>query len=1056
MTAANNHGDPRYPELAEAILRRHERGEAEANITSAVRDFLIATRLAAADEIVEEVHPGDLNRKAVDLTALDTYVEFKRRTGFPQPEAQWIEQLDGYLEASQRSGHGVRLGVLTDGKHWFVRWPGAGAVRTVAPYSFVLDGAEGWIGLYEWLRDHALGAAEQIGPSRETIADRFGAHSVLYQRDLDALRRLYREHREDETIQVKQRLWLDLLRAAVGEVANVVADPDDLFVRHTYLTAVTGMAVQARFGIDIAELARSNPSDLLAGQRFRNQTGLRGIVETDFFSWPGEVGGEPLLAAVARRLTRFDWEQAPADIAAILYETVIPADERRQLGEYYTPAWLARAITNEAVTDPLAQRVLDPACGSGTFIAEAVGRYVEAAQSADIGAHRALDGLREAVVGIDVHPVAVHLARSAWALAAQPLIERAREAGFSGSVSAPVYLGDSLQLRYDAGSLLGEAEVRIAIGDEQGRELIFPTSLVERAEVFDAVTGAAADAIARGDDPLPELAQFDLSENERHSLAPAMRMMRELHDSGRDHIWAYYSRNLVRPVALARRKADVIVGNPPWLNYNQTVDVLRRELERQSKDLYDIWVGGRYATHQDVAGLFFARCVDLYLDEGGVIGMVMPHSILRAGQHAKWRSGRWQQQIQTDHGRARVDRLRVDFKQALPWDLEQLEPNDFFPFPASVVFARRLGADPTAQPGSVEAATARPLAGDVEVWRGVPGAHDVRRTIVSLGPEVREGDGSPYRDLAAQGATVVPRCLFFVEEVEEIEKPPVMRAPRTMMTNPRRGPQDKAPWRDLDLSALASNTIENDHVFEVVLGESIAPYVARSRRNAVLPVRRSNGDVLTLGETDFVEGGIELLPLSERMRDRWRAISRLWEAHKQPVNRLKLWEQLDYRRKLSRQLAWRETASVGACRVLYASSGHPTAAVLRDRDAIVDYTLFWMPCESEQEAAYLLAVINSSVLREAAEPFMPKGLWGARHVQKHLWNLPIPRFDPDEPLHAAIADAGEAAAEGAARQLEGQEGLTSTAARRIVRQWLADSDEGREVERVVAELLGAG
>ena len=53
------------------------------------------------------------------------------------------------------------------------------------------------------------------------------------------------------------------------------------------------------------------------------------------------------------------------------------------------------------------------------------------------------------------------------------------------------------------------------------------------------------------------------------------------------------------------------------------MSTLRTELERQSKDLYGIWAGGRYATHQDVAGLFFARSVDLYLQDGGVIGFVL-------------------------------------------------------------------------------------------------------------------------------------------------------------------------------------------------------------------------------------------------------------------------------------------------------------------------------------------------------------------------------------------------------------------------------------------------
>lgn len=1046
--ATIDHNYPHYHDLAEAILRRHEAGEAEANITSAVRDFLIATQLAAADEIVEEVHPTDTSRKAVDLTALDTYIEFKRRTGSPQPDARWIDQLDGYLEASQAAGKGVRMGVLTDGKHWFLRWPGAGSVRTEAPFAFALENADGWVALYEWLRDRALMAREAITPSRETVADVFGTHSVVYQRDLDELRRLYDAHSASETIQVKRRLWFDLLRAAVGEVANLVDDPDDLFVRHTYLTAVSGMAVQARFGIDIAVLARDDAPDLLAGRRFRDQTGLLGIVETDFFSWPGEVGGGPLLVAIARRLARFEWGEAPADIAAILYETVIPADERRQLGEYYTPDWLARAIVKKLVDRPLEQRVLDPACGSGTFIAEAVTQYAEAADSTGADPVEALAGLHDAVVGIDVHPVAVHLARSAWTFAAQPVIERGIDAGFIGDISAPVYLGDSLQLRFDTGDLFAEAEVRIAVGDDNHSELIFPTSLVERADEFDAAMVDVADAIAHGYSPTATLGAHSLSNEERESLEPAIGLMADLHEAGRNHIWAYYTRNLVRPVALARRKADVIVGNPPWLNYNQTVDVLRTELERQSKEVYDIWMGGEYATQQDVAGLFFARCADLYLDSDGVIGMVMPHSTLRSGQHRKWRSGRWQQLVQVGKKLSRVDRLRVDFRLRAPWDLEQLEPNDFFPVPASVVFARRLGADPTAQADPGKAAPAQPLAGDVEIWRGTPGGTNVTRHTATL----KDGDGvgSPYRARAANGATLYPRRLFMVEETEN---PARLQAPRTVMVNPRRGKQDKAPWRDLDLTAISNVTIESAHVFDVYLGESVAPYVALAPVLAVLPVQRTNGDVLIPSEESSAVGGLDMRPFGRRMRERWQTITRLWEANKGTNNDRTLLENVDYLRKLSRQIGWRETATPGACRIIYTKSGRPTAARLSDQDAIVENTLYWMPCDSDEEASYLLAVINSDALRKAAEPLMSRGLWGPRDLHKHLWKLPIPRFDAHDALHVQIADAGNAAAEGASCQLEGQDGLTSAAARRIVRQWLVDSEEGREVERVVSQLL---
>ena len=63
--------DPKYEAAAHAVLRRHDLGEAEANITSAVRDFLIATGLAKSEQIVEENPPSDSSRRAVDLTALD-------------------------------------------------------------------------------------------------------------------------------------------------------------------------------------------------------------------------------------------------------------------------------------------------------------------------------------------------------------------------------------------------------------------------------------------------------------------------------------------------------------------------------------------------------------------------------------------------------------------------------------------------------------------------------------------------------------------------------------------------------------------------------------------------------------------------------------------------------------------------------------------------------------------------------------------------------------------------------------------------------------------------
>ena len=554
MTTHLDVNDTRYARAAAAILERHERGEPEANITSAARDFLILTGLVKADQMAEENPPSDGSRRAVDLTALDTFIEFKRRIGTAsggEPDPDNVRQLDDYLEQSAAQGR-VRMGILTDGRRWLLRWPGAGEARLTRPYAFTLEDEKGWLPLYEWLRDSALVSLENVIPDRAGIAEHFGPGSPSYQRDIAALKSLYQANAHRETIRVKRRLWYDLLRTALGELAystegmdhavryEDTEEMDDLFVRHTYLGAVIGMVVQASFGIDIRRLAEADPADLLQGRELYRATGLHGALESDFFAWPVEVGGNPLLQTLARRVARFQWADAPPDTAAVLYETVIPPEERRQLGEYYTPAWLARVMVQELVDDPLRQRVLDPACGSGTFIAEAVAHFLEAAgdrqkqdfrdygisgignagnphpsnpanpdhpanpasdNSPRLDPIEVLNRLRGAVTGIDVHPVAVHLARAAWTLAARPAINAAHAAGFDASLSIPVYLGDALQLRFRTGDMFAESQIAIQTRDDDNTELTFPVSLVERAENFDALMGDVSAYIEAGEDP---------------------------------------------------------------------------------------------------------------------------------------------------------------------------------------------------------------------------------------------------------------------------------------------------------------------------------------------------------------------------------------------------------------------------------------------------------------------------------------------------------------------------------------------------------------------------
>ena len=212
-------------EVAAELLRRHGELQAEANITSQIREFLVKTGLAESGDIREEVAPAEGSGNSVDLAAMDTLIEVKRRIGHGiVPDGAHVGQLDSYLKAAMDASKGVRIGILTDGKHWVLRWPNAVMIHTTPPYAFILTDADKWYALYEWLRDNALVARREIEPTSEEIREQFSPSSPLYEREIDTLRALYEEYAEYETVAVKRRLWEDLLRTGLVASSDIRRD----------------------------------------------------------------------------------------------------------------------------------------------------------------------------------------------------------------------------------------------------------------------------------------------------------------------------------------------------------------------------------------------------------------------------------------------------------------------------------------------------------------------------------------------------------------------------------------------------------------------------------------------------------------------------------------------------------------------------------------------------------------------------------------------------------------------------------------------------------------
>ena len=328
----------------------------------------------------------------------------------------------------------------------------------------------------------------------------------------------------------------------------------------------------------------------------------------------------------------------------------------------------------------------------------------------------------------------------------------------------------------------------------------------------------------------------------------------------------------------------------------------------------------------------------------------------------------------------------------------------------------------------------------------------MRRTAAAITDTSVAGE-SPYANYARQGAAIRPRRLFLVQETENTA---VINPGHTITVNPRLGSLDNRPWKDLDLSAITTQTIERAHVYDVYLNETLVPYATLEPLKAVLPVKRGDHQLPT--DANGV-GGVRLGGLERRMRERWQTISGWWESNKSAGTKDNLLESLDHYRKLSSQLEWIGKPDDRPIRVVQSQGGQPTAALLQDDNALVDEALYWIACKDMQEAYYLLAIINSDTLYEAVQPLMSKGQFGARNLHKQLWKLPIPEFDAGDFDHQAVAEAGYWAVLEAAHWLEELrpeygERLTVTIARRELRKRLRDSRVGAVVEGAVENLLG--
>ncbi|HEX8106349.1 MAG TPA: N-6 DNA methylase [Kofleriaceae bacterium] len=998
-----------------STLAARDTPRTEAQVQADLRQLLIKAPLDLEErdltDVVLEAQAGGGTK--IDIEVGATVIEVKRDLRKGSVRSKAVEQLAGYVR-SRQSTTGLRyVGVLTDGAEWRCFHLVDGELVEVSTVA-VSSAKPNVDGLLLWL-EGVMATKQNVAPTPESIQARLGAESSAHALDRATLAVLYAQNRNTSSVVMERHLWARLLRTAFG---TQFVDTDELFVEHTLLVNSAEIIAHAVLGLPVEAIS---PASLLSGEKFED-SGVYGVVEQDFFDWVVEVsGGANFIKTLARRLSRFAWHSVEHDVLKVLYESIIGRATRKKLGEYYTPDWLAEQIVQRTVKAPLEERLLDPACGSGTFLFHAIRRYIAAAETAGLGVAALLDGATDHVMGMDLHPVAVALARVTYllALGRNRLTDPAR-----GQIQIPVFLGDSMQWgKKRTDRVLSHGQLVIQADDAHelpglASELRFPNEVLTNSRIFDQLVQELADRAAdRKPGTLPPslkaiFQRLAIPASSHEAVKATFATMCRLHDQGRDHIWGYYVRNLARPAWLARpeNQVDVLIGNPPWLAFRHMPADMQQACKEMNESR-ELWKGRKWATQQDLSALFVARTIQLYLKRGGRFGFVMPSSVLNGGQYAGFRAGTFPDPED-----------RVDLLFEVPWDLRRVRPH-FFPITASVIRGTR-------------ASSPRPLPSDSERWIGDlrPNSRrwgDVENAIRILS---HVGDRevstlSAYHERFAQGATIVPRVLFMVERApaSPLGTPAGREAVRSM-----RSATEKKPWKELP---PLDGVVETEFIRPIYLGESVLPFRALSRTRAVIPYDK----------TGLMAGDSERIELFPGLAAWWRPAEELWMKHRSS-ERLTLLQRLDYMHEFTIQLP------VHRQRVVYTKSGmHLSAARLVDRRAIVDHTLYWASVASDEEAHYLCAILNAEMTTKLVRPKMSYGK-DERHIDKYVWQLPIAEFDPSNPLHDEISRIGKMLEEEIARlHLDSNKGFVWH--RQVVRRYLATSESGRLLAEAVAKLL---
>lgn len=873
-------------------------------------------------------------------------------------------------------------------------------------FMYQKQGAE-WV--YVWL-DRYLLYRTLIPPTTEEFVNDFGLLSSSFKISNNLLKDAWNKVKGTgvETIYDEWAKYLEIVYGSKVESG-------DLFIRHTYLATLAKL-MAFMFYSGSALPSSEEVEKIIFGDIFR-EWGIYGFLEEDFFSWILKEGvkeqGLKFTIDLLGRLKRYDLTQLEEDVLKGLYQELVDPRERHDLGEYYTPDWLAESIVQNTLKGLPNASVLDPACGSGTFLVATINfkrKHLKGKESPE----NILDHILGNVVGIDVHPLAVITSKVNYLLALGDLIRKYRR----GRITIPVYMGDSIRLPNEV-QTLEEGVIVYVVKGPKDRKFLIPKVVAEDAEAHDEIIQIIREYVkVSGKSDVNTFRNFTKMRSEEfsrivkanpklenpviNSLFKTTQTMAELQKEGKDTIWAFILKNLFKPLFffLREKKFDVIVGNPPWLSYRYVKSIeYQGELKKLITERYKLLPSDKaqLMTHMELATLFLLRVADLYLKGDGQIGFVMPRSIFPADQHDNFRRGAF---THPELGFSNI------------FDLLNVKP--LFNVPSSVFFVRKGKKVKYPVSAAVFSGNLRRKNCKLEEAEKYLGRRRTSLTLGKIGERTfltekifkfpkRKSD---YYTKIYQGATIVPRQLWLIEIVPHPKFGINLQIPK-IRTSKRAIKRAKKGYEDLSLKGV----VESRFLFAALTGSEIVPFGCLAPLVVILPIESKKAQYRLIHSDEAHTRGFFHL-------EKWlRRAEKEWEERQgEKAGKMTIYARLNRQSGLSKQ------NPKAKYKVLYNTSGtYLVSGVFKNRKisvmingrklklngTIIDHKLYYYETNSEDEAFYLSTILNSGIIDEIIKPAQSRGKFGPRDIHKKPLEISIPKFDPKNAIHKQLSDLGK-------------------------------------------------